>query len=371
MTKVRYDALFVGGGVIGLSSAWELARRGLRVAVVERAEFGREASWAGAGIVAPAPPADAPTAFGRLRAASAARWPAWSAELAAAAGVDIGFRNCGGLHLLAPAELPHFLKLAASEQILAEACRTADIETAVHAPGWAAAFVPSVCQVRSPRFLRALFAALPLRGASVLAQTPIVALEPTIGGWLARTNEGRSIAARHAVVCAGAWSAALLAPLGIVAPVRPVLGQLLAVKASPGLLRRVVEVGRKYLVPREDGVVLIGATEEDAGYGKPVTAEAAAALRAFAAGIVPALAAAPEIASWTGLRPATPHGRPWLYSPLPGLWVAAGHFRQGLQLAPGTAALLADWLTDTPTFARPADFAPNAPPEPMPSAFVS
>ena len=173
------------------------------------------------------------------------------------------------------------------------------------------------------------------------------------------------------VVCAGAWSDRLLAPLGVAAPVQPVRGQLLALQAPAGMLRQVIEVGRRYLVPRADGVVLIGATEEHVGFDKTVQPAVAATLRAFAAGLVPALAEAPELGSWTGLRPATPHGRPWLFSPLPGLWVAAGHFRQGLQLAPGTARLLADWLTDTPTFARPADFAPGADIPSESSAFVS
>ena len=184
-----HDVLLAGGGAIGLAAAWELTGRGLRVAVADRGEFGREASWAGAGILAPAPPPDAPTPFGRLRSASYRRWPALAAELAAT-GADIGYRACGGLHLMPEADVPGFLALAAAEGIAAEQVRAEAIAPAVAAGPWAAVWTPGTRQVRNRRLLAALVAALPGRGAALLPFAALADLQPCAGGWTARTAAG-------------------------------------------------------------------------------------------------------------------------------------------------------------------------------------
>src|SRR5262249_13773854 len=144
------------------------------------------------------------------------------------------------------------------------------------------------------------------------------------------------------LITAGAWTDTLLGELGWRPGVRPVRGQIALLHTSPPLLRRVVEQGKLYIVPRPDGRVLVGSTEEDAGFAKRTTAAAVRELLAFACGLVPGLGEAPVERCWAGLRPGNPDGLPFL-GPVPGLenaFVAAGHFRAGIQLSPGTGLLL-------------------------------
>jgi glycine oxidase len=165
----------------------------------------------------------------------------------------------------------------------------------------------------------------------------------------ARTPRGPRPAERFCVT-GGAWSAGLLAPLGIALPIVPIRGQIVLFNAGRRLFAPVVNVGRRYLVPREDGRVLAGSTEEDVGFDKRTTEEAVAELAGFARELVPALAEAEIERAWAGLRPGTPDELPYL-GPLPGLdnaWVAAGHFRSGLQLSPGTAVAMARLIRGEP-----------------------
>jgi glycine oxidase len=141
----------------------------------------------------------------------------------------------------------------------------------------------------------------------------------------------------------------------------PIRGQILLFKPRKKLLTAIVDAGKHYFVPRAEGRILVGSTEEHAGFNKGITTAGFEELYSFAVSRLPALADSEIEASWSGLRPGTPTGTPYLFEDKKrrGLWIAAGHFRLGLQLAPGTALLLADWLTGTPSFAEPSDFDPT------------
>jgi glycine oxidase len=164
------------------------------------------------------------------------------------------------------------------------------------------------------------------------------------------TGGGRLAAGRF-IIASGAWSDGLLAQAGWQPGIRPVRGQIALLNAGAPLFRRVLMLGKRYLVPRPDGRVLIGATEEDAGFDKRTTAVAIRDLLDFGIGLVPALADVPLERSWAGLRPGSPDGLPFL-GPVPGagnLYVAAGHFRAGIQLSPGTGRVMTELLLGRPT----------------------
>ncbi len=349
----RSDILILGGGVIGLSTAYFLAREGVRVEVVDRADFGQEASWAGAGILPPGNPDHAVTPFDQLRAHSAALFPALSAELRERTGVDNGHLRCGGLEFAGESEAAaeqewrgegitvERLELAALRRL--EPALASDLGPAFH--------LPEMGQLRNPRHLKALLAACASWGVRLRPGCPAHDFEHR-GGIVSavRTAQGRVQAGRY-VIATGAWTDPLLEQVGWRPGIRPVRGQIALLNTGTPLFRRVLLWGARYLVPRPDGRVLIGSTEEDAGFEKRTTAGAIAELLALASRLVPGLAGAHLERCWAGLRPGSPDGLPFL-GPVPGfenLFIAAGHFRAGIQLSPGTALVMKELLLGQPT----------------------
>lgn len=340
------DVLILGGGVIGLTAAYFLARDGVCVEVLDKGDFGREASWAGAGILPPGNAASARTPFDRLRARSVDLFPSLSAELFERTGVDNGYLRCGGLEFVSTDES------AAEQEWRGEgvAFETLDdarrLEPAV-APGLGTvSHLPDLAQVRNPRHLKALLAACQALGVRLRPGCPAYGFERSGGRITAvRTAEG----VRHAdrfLVATGAWTDSLLQPLGWQPGVKPIRGQIVLLNTGVPLFRRVLMYGPRYLVPRADGHVLVGSTEEDAGFDPRTTAAAIADLLALAVRLVPGLAQAPVERCWAGLRPGSPDGLPFLGT-VPGfenLFGAAGHFRAGIQLSPGTALVLKELL---------------------------
>lgn len=377
---LRADVVCVGGGVIGLSTALELARRGLRVAVLERGRLAEEASWAGAGILHPAHSSAATTDDQRLRAVSFEAYPELARWIAERTGVDIGLRATGGILLAQSRSELAELRAAAgqwsSENIAFEAIderrlRALEPQVRGYSPGY---YLPGIRQVRNPWLLRGLIAACGRLGVRFFENVEVKGFDrrgETLLG--VSCKDGTSLSCGAAVVAVGAWSRALVAEANFDVPVGPIRGQILALDAGRGLVRHILEVGRQYLVPRDEGLVLVGSTEEDVGFDKRTTEAALVALRAFAAGLFPSLAAAPARSAWAGLRPASRLGYP-LIGRVPtwrNLWLAAGHFRQGIQLAPGTARLLADWMTTGTSFAAPDSFLPGRRSGPFSAPFDS
>ena len=362
------DVLCVGGGVIGLSLARELSGRGLRVAVVDRGRLGREASWAGAGIVSPPPhvaAADLPklAPLQRLRWLSCRRYPQWSEELLADTGIEVGYRRCGGVEVVAGDCDSHLAALHALHVRAQALADPAVREPTLRPPaGTGAVWLPDLCQVRNPRLLRGLIADLRRRGVALHENDGVREVLPAGAEHRVRTDRGACWTVAHVAVCAGAWSGALLAGASDVPdpPVEPVHGEMLLLdgRGLPQRPQRVIEQGKRYLVPRDDGPILVGSTESRRGFDRSVLPANAASLRRWAESLVPTLRHAPTVGHWSGLRPATPGGLPLLTAlDRPGLWAATGHFRQGLQLAPGTAVVLADWITGRDGLVSPTDFA--------------
>jgi glycine oxidase len=175
-----------------------------------------------------------------------------------------------------------------------------------------------------------------------------------------RLSDGTVVRAGCVAITAGAWAARFLEFAGEPAPIYPVRGQIAAYQTTGHLVEHIVEVGKRYLVPRDDGLVLVGSTEEEVGFDRSTTEDGLAGLHQFAVDLFPELDACPLAASWAGLRPGNRLGFPWIgrVSPFQNVWAGCGHFRQGIQLSTGTSRLLADWITGQESFVAEDAFQP-------------
>jgi glycine oxidase len=351
------DVLLIGGGIIGLSLAWDLARHGRSVQVIDQGEIGREASWAGAGMLPPAKQSPGQHPTEQLRGLASELHPEWAAELTAATGIDTGYRRCGALHLAKTsgeaAALAAWANLSREEGITVErlslselAALEPNIATAGKAAPAAAYLLPDEAQLRNPRHLKALLAACTKLGVTITPHTAAIGFT-TAGGELTEIETASGpLQARQYCFTAGAWTGALLQRNGIAAGILPIRGQMVLFGCEEPPLTRMVNVGSRYLVPRDDGHVLAGSTEEEVGFDKRNTAEAISDLTHFARGLVPLLHEARIEQTWAGLRPGSFDGLPFL-GKLPGLanaFIAAGHFRLGLYLSPATALVMSQLL---------------------------
>jgi glycine oxidase len=342
------DVVILGGGVIGLTAAYFLAKAGAHVTVLDQGDLGQEASWAGAGILPPGNPRCAKTPFDRLRAHSVAMFPQLSAELKDRTGIDNGYLRSGGLEFIG-----HSAEAAAEEWrgegIEVQQLSAAEVhkqEPALAASAGAAFFLPDMAQVRNPWHLRALIESC--RALHVDFQPGQAARGLVRHGERIRavqTDHGE-FSADQFIVAAGAWTDSLLADVGCKLGVHPVRGQIVLLNCGIPSVRRILLWGARYLVPRGDGRILIGSTEEDAGFDKRTTAAGVQELLELATMLVPALAQAQVEKCWAGLRPGSADGLPTI-GRVPGcdnLFVAAGHFRAGIQLSPCTGLMLKEMI---------------------------
>jgi glycine oxidase len=345
------DVLIIGGGVIGLSTAWFLSGEGASVLLVEKGEIGKQASWAGAGIIPPGDPAIAKTPIDLLRAQSSMMYGPLSAELHEWTGIDNGYVVCGGIEVPDPDE-PHLLLPTEEWRVEGIAFESLDrfgmtrLEPNLANEIDGGAFLPGMAQVRNPRHLKALRAGCAARGVRFETAWPVKRLVAD-GDWvLAVEGERGRLCAGQFLIAAGAWTDELLAETGFTPGIKPVRGQIALLKTGLLGVRPILLQGKRYLVPRADGLILAGSTEEDAGFDPRTTDEGIKGLIRFAARLVPSIAQAHLECSWAGLRPGSPDGLPYLGS-VPGrenLHIAAGHFRAGLQLSPATGMVMAQHL---------------------------
>jgi glycine oxidase len=345
------DVVVVGGGVIGLSIAYCLAREGVSATVLDRGELGKGASWAGAGMIPPHVERLRTNPTVDLRSWSAILYPEWSGTLLEETGIDNGYRKTGGVDVAATPDEDNELKTSAgrwrSEKIVYERLSPGDfgrVEPALNPNLRVAYYLPDRAQIRNPRHLKALAGSLEGRGVDLRPGSAVVRFESKAGRVTAVRTEDESIPCGMAVVAAGAWSSGVLARLGVRVETPPLKGQIVLLKGDRPLLRRIVEHGKNYLVPRDDGRILIGATEEEAGFDTRTTSEALRDLLAEAHRLCPGLTEARVERSWAGLRPGSVDSKPYLgFAPgWSNVIVATGHKRAGLQLAPATAEVIAD-----------------------------
>jgi glycine oxidase len=346
------DVIIIGGGVIGLSIACELAGEGVSVAVLEQGQLGQESSWAGAGILPPGNPNLARSPEARLRATSHVMWPELSALLREETGIDNGFRRSGGLEVRlggAVGALDDETAAWRDEGVAVQPCAAGEVwklERELSHAVTSAYRLPEMCQVRNPRHLKSLVALALKRGVSLSAGVQVCGFDRQGEKILSVETALGKVSAAQFVIAGGAWSGRLLQEVGCPARVRPLRGQIVLLSMQPSPIQHVVSVGPRYLVPRGDGRVLVGATEEVAGFDKNTTARGVGGLLDFALGLVPGLARAAIEKTWAGLRPQSVDGLPYLgrLSQTDNLLVATGHLRAGLQLSPVTGRLISQLL---------------------------
>jgi glycine oxidase len=357
------EILVVGGGVIGLMTARELSAAGADVTLVEMGGTGREASWAGGGILSPLYPWRYRDSVTALASWSQARYEDLCTELLEQTGIDPEYSR-SGLLILDPEE--HAVARTWAErqgarlELLDAAAvhsKEPGLQTSVASMLW----LPEVAQVRNPRLTKALRAAIEPR-VRIREHEEVLELR-TEGGRLrsVRTTMG-NIDAERIVVCTGAWTAQLLEKLGRTPEIRPVRGQMILFYAEPGKIRHLTLLRDHYVIPRRDGRVLIGSTLEETGFEKRTTAEAKEALYHIAVDMFPLLKRTPIEDHWAGLRPGSPSGIPYIgtYPEVEGLFINAGHFRNGLVTGPASARLLADLVLQRDPILTPAPYGLDA-----------
>jgi glycine oxidase len=352
----RHDVAVVGGGIVGLACAWHAARRGMSVVVLERDRLGGGASDVAAGMLAPVTEADfGEDALLELNLAAADRWPAFAAELAAASGLSSGFRETGALVVAADRddaeELQRLAELHAalglpSRWLGPRECRALEpglsprVRGAIHAP--------RDHQTDPVATVRALTAACRSERVDLCEHVEVAALVRSGGSVTGVATATAEVRARAVVVAAGAWSAGLApnAP-----PIRPVKGQIAALRAPDPALAptRIVRTPRCYLLARADGRVVLGATVEERGFDRAITAGGVHELLREAYRLLPEVAELEIVEMTAGVRPGSPDNAPLVgRAGVDGLVLATGHYRNGILLAPHTAGTIAAILAGEP-----------------------
>lgn len=330
--------VIVGGGVIGCAVAERLSRdRRHRVLLLERDTLGAHASGAAAGLLSPYSEADRLDL--ELGVRSLAMFPETVARVERS-GMLVEYREQESLRPALAAEDEQRLRQGRGRWL--DAAQALAEEPALNPGVRGAAFVPEA-QVTPARLVRALARTAADQGAEIREGAPVVALVVRPGCVTAVEAAAGREPADVVVLAAGPWSPLLAAPLGVEVEVRPSRGQLVTLRPATGVLGRPLTWRGSYLVPKPDGSVVAGSTEEDAGFDPRPTAEGVARLLAFAMLAVPALGAAQLERAWAALRPATSGGVPLIgpASDIPNLMLATGHGRNGILLAPVTAELIA------------------------------
>lgn len=326
-----WDVIIAGGGIIGVSTALELRHRGAEVLLLDRGEPGREASSAAAGMLAACDP-ETPVALQALARECARVYPQFVLKLQSASGIAVDLRRQGTITLEDPeshAQMPREYRKLPPDEL-------GRLEPSLHAHGHAAYFLQEDC-VDPDLLMKAAVRTAELAGVEIRRGIAVSRMRSDGKQVEVATSSGAFIA-KAAIDCRGAWSGA---------PVKPRKGHMLYVQPQrAGLLQHVVRAPDSYIVPRSSGKILLGTTVEDAGFDKTVDHETIRKLHAAAARYVPELGSAPVIASWTGLRPGSPDDLPLMgETETPGIFLASGHFRNGILLAPLSAQIMADLVT--------------------------
>ncbi len=347
-----FDAVIAGGGLIGASIALELAEAGLKVAVFDAREPGREASWASAGMISPAPENPGMIPFVPMSLASVALYPDFISRVEELAGARVGYRKDGALDVIldenAEEELSTVIALQRGVGLKAAALsaeQARQMEPALTEEMQAAVFREDEASLDTRVFTNGALKAAERKGVEIFAGNGARGLWKAGERCRGLILENGQVEAKWTVIAAGCFSARIegVAPY---APVSPAKGQLVALRCESVQLKRILWLEHKYLVPRNDGRIIAGSTIEHTGFDHDVTAGGVQLILREVMKMVPALDQARIEETWAGLRPDSPDHLPIIGpTDLEGLLIATGHFRSGILLAPITARLIREWVS--------------------------
>jgi glycine oxidase len=348
----KFDVAIAGGGVIGGAIALELARAGLHVAVFDRQQPWQEASWASAGIISPAPENPGMIATVELGKRSAQMYPEFVAQVEEISGQSTGYRRKGTLEALfsqdAKAELSTIIAVHHGLGLKAEPLRAEDaldLEPALSEELEAAVLRPEEASIDSRALTAAVLEAARRSGVEFFPGGAVHAIRREGTRCKGLTLQNEKVEAKWTIIAAGCFSGTIEGAAAY-APVRPAKGQMAALRADDVKIERVLWSEKIYLVPRNDGRILVGATVEYAGFDKRVTAGGIEKILSAALELAPGLKNARIEETWAGLRPDSQDHLPILGpTDVDGLLVATGHFRSGILLTPITARLMREWIT--------------------------
>jgi len=346
-----FDVVIAGGGVIGGSIALELAEGGMKVGLYDAREPGREASWASAGMISPAPESPAMIPYMPISLGSVALYPEFIRRVEEVTEKNVGYRKSGALDAILAGnvqeELSTIIALQHGVGLRAEALsaeQARELEPALTEEIEAAIFRPDEASLDNRVFTDAVLEAARIKGARIFAGNGAAAVWREGQRRKRLILEQGRVAAKWTIIAAGCFSARIegAAPY---APVFPAKGQMVALRCESVSLRHVLWVDHAYLVPRSDGRIIAGSTIERTGFDHDVTAGGIQKILGGALLLVPALEKARIEETWAGLRPDSPDHLPIIGpTDIDGLLVATGHFRSGILLAPITARLIGEWV---------------------------
>ena len=355
------DCIIIGGGIIGMLTARNLCLAGKQVTLIDKAETGRESSWAGGGIVSPLYPWRYADSITRLAGWGQSHYELLCNDIYENTGIDPQYTR-NGLLILAPQEsqqavdwsirFSRTLELLSSDEIT-------QVEPAMQSTPKAGIWLENIAQVRNPRIARALRVDIEKLGVNIITHREVNSIDTEDGKVASVTTDAGKLEAGQYAVCTGAWTGELLEPLGVSIPVEPVQGQMILFKAEPGDISRIVLEDDRYIIPRRDGRVLFGSTVEHVGFDKHTTDSAKKELLDIAVERFPVLKDKAVEHHWAGLRPGSPDGVPVIsrHPQFDNLFINAGHFRNGVVLAPASCQLLSEMMLGQETSFDVEDYA--------------
>jgi len=328
--------IIAGAGIIGLSCGWRLAQQGRSVTIFDSRETARDASWAGAGMLAPGGEVAEASPLARMSLRSLKLYPGFVAELSDISGIPIDYQHCGAVELA--------LNDAEAEELTGRAARQSAIgirsEPITYTGSVTARFFPDDQMVAPRDVTSALRIACLRAGASIREYEPVTEIMPDGSG--VRTAQGEYRDSDGVLIAAGAWSSKLRKGLPATMPVR---GHLIAYHPDPGraLIGSILRHKHTYLLQRHGGALIAGSSTEHVGFDRAIDQGIVSDIHSRASGLLPALAALTPAERWNGFRPGTESGDP-VVGRIEGtaIWTAFGHYRNGILLAPETARIIAE-----------------------------